>query len=238
MPFARAGAAELDDDVRAALEGHVAACADCGPFARAEADADATIGRAVRSVPVPTDLRARIDRTLEAARYSWWRVRILGAAAACVAVTLVTAAAIRLTRPVLDAYAIAEATYEQTGHWRTADDARWIADDWLRRQDRRLSAPPDFDYTNLAFAGRSDFGGLTSVPTLTLVRGDATARVHFVRETAFRALGEVAEQPVDRGRCTVSVRRYEELPGWLVIVVTGGRPVDWFLRKIDPAAPA
>jgi hypothetical protein len=238
LPFARPGPGELDGADRAALDAHLADCPDCGPLARAEANADAAIGLAVRDVPVPAAFRGRLDRALDAARYAWWRLRLLGAGAACVAALLAAGAAYRLTRPTLDAYAVAQATYEQMGHWRTAEDARQTADDWLRGQDRRLAAPADFDYRNLAFVGRADFGGLTGVPTLTLVRGDATARVHFVRAAAFRGLGGADEQPVESGNCTVAVRRYEELPGWLVIVVTGGKSVDWFLRKIDPAAPA
>lgn len=238
LPFVRPGTGELDESERTALDTHLSGCPECSQHYRTESEAETAIGRAVRDVLVPADLRHRLERTLDAARYAWWRFRLLGAAAVIFTTLLVAGATNRMTRPTLDAYAIAEATYEQMGHWRTADDARLVADDWLRQQDQRLSAPPDFDYTKLAFVGRTDFGGLMSVPTLTLVRGDFTARVHFVRAAAFKGLGDVAEQPIDRGQCTVSVRRYDELPGWLVIVVTGGGPVDWFLRKIDPAAPA
>ena len=44
--------------------------------------------------------------------------------------------------------------------------------------------------------------------------------------------------PVEDGGCTVAVRRYNELPGWLVIVVTGGGPVELFLRTPPAAVPA
>ncbi len=238
LPFVRPGPAELDAADRVALDAHLAECPDCGALFRATADVDAVLSRAMRDVPVPSDLRRRLAHTLDAARYAWWRTRLLQTATACVVALLVAGATYRLTRPKLDAYRIADETYELMGHWRTSEDARQAADTWLRGLDRRLSAPADFDYRMLAFAGRTDFGGLTGVPTLTLVRGEATARVHFVRAAAFRDLGDAADQPVERGRCTVAVRRYEELPGWLVIVVTGGGPVDWFLRKIDPTAPA
>ncbi len=189
------------------------------------------------SVPVPAAAKDRAITRLLAARRVWWRNRILGAAAA---LTILIAAAVAIQafrRPTFDPNAIAVASYEQSGWWRTPEEARMLVDRWLQNFDSRLAAPAEWNYRLVGFLGRSDFEGLASVPTLFLVRGNAIARVYVVRTSAFRHL-DAFDQPVEEGGWIVAVRRYPEMPGWAFIAVVGGGPLELFLQPAPPRDPA
>jgi hypothetical protein len=138
-------------------------------------------------------------------------------------------------RPELNALQLAQQTYELSGQSRANDEARAAATDWMKQINPSLQAPEEFNYKLLAFAERSDFQGLTAVPTLVFARNEANMRLYAVREGAFRHLGEVREEA---GGCTVETRRYESMPGWVFIVVTSGAAADAFRqpnRGLDPA---
>jgi hypothetical protein len=60
LEYARPHSSELDATETRALEAHLTACADCEPLARAERRADEVIGKAMRQVDVPDQLRSRI----------------------------------------------------------------------------------------------------------------------------------------------------------------------------------
>jgi hypothetical protein len=235
--FFRTGVAELDAGELAALERHLAECPDCRALFRAERQHDKRLARMFQSVAVPTAAKDRTIARLLAARRAWWRHRILAAAAALVVLIGATAAIHLLRRPTFDPNAIAVAAYEQSGWWRTPEEARMLVDRWLRGFDSRLSAPPEWNYRYVSFLGRSDFEGLASVPTLFLIRGNAMARIYVVRTSAFRNL-EAFDQPVEEGGWIVAVRRYPELPGWAFIAVVGGGPLELFLQPAPPRDPA
>jgi hypothetical protein len=239
LEFARPGAAELDADDAAALERHLAACPECGPPARSERAFHAALARAMHGVAPPDGARLRLHTRLLAARMAWWRRTLLGALTAAVALLLAVSAGVYWGRPTLDPYAVIQKVYEQTGLWRTNDEAREVVTSWLRQLDERLQAPEDLNYKLLISLERSDFQGLRSVPTMVFVRGgDATMRVYVVRAHAFKNLRAFAEQPVEDGGCTVAVRRYPELRDWVFVVVTAGAPFDAFLRPTRPVPPA
>jgi hypothetical protein len=190
------------------------------------------------AIPIPSDSQARLLQRLSSSRRAWWRHRLIGTAACLLATVLaVTAAYHFLGRPDFDPAALAFETYERAGQWRSPEEARGIVDAWLRDIDNRLSAPPEWNYKLLAVLQHSDLQGLKSAPTMILSRGDATARIYVVRETAFRNL-KAFEQPLEQGGCTVAVRRYPAMPGWAFIVVTGGGPIDLFLRPNPPREAA
>jgi hypothetical protein len=72
LDFARPQANDLDLADLAALEGHLAVCADCDGVARAERQLDEHIGKAVRDVPIPAGLKDRLLTRLKRQRDEWW----------------------------------------------------------------------------------------------------------------------------------------------------------------------
>jgi hypothetical protein len=235
LPFARPGGADLDASDRAALGHHLETCPACAAAAVADRAFDGSLARAMRAVPVPDGLSIRLSNRLVAARMAIYRqlvIRVL--LAAC----FVVAAGVGWSvwrRPVLDAGQLAQQTYDFSGSSRSADDARRTAAAWLQQFDARLAAPAEFNYRLLSFADRSNFQGLAGVPTLVFARNDATMRVYVVSEKSFRGIGEVRE---DVGDCTVEVRRYDMMPGWLFVIVTSGAPPEAFQQQphqLDPA---
>jgi hypothetical protein len=236
LEFARPG--ELEPADAGALERHLASCAECGTAARAGRAFDAALGLAMRDVRPPDGALPRLHTRLIAARMAWWRRTLLLTLTVVVAVTLAASVYRHVSRPALDPYAVIQKAYELTGLGRTNDEARDAATTWLRQFDGKLQAPDEFNYRLLAFPEQADFQGLRSVPTLVFFRGDAVMRVYAVRENAFKNLRALGEQPVEDGGCTVAVRRYPEMRGWVFVVVTAGAPPDAFRRQERPPVPA
>lgn len=238
LEFARPGVPELDACDLAALERHLAECPVCQSLHQNEQRGDGRLAAAMQAVPVPTDGKLAVVARLKSARRAWWRSRLLGAAASILGLILLVSLFDRFWgRPVFDPMAVAQSTYEQSGQFRSAEEARQIVNAWFRGIDRRLAAPAEWNYRFLAFFGRADFEGLSSVPVMVLTRGDAVARLYVVRETSFRNLDAVNSH-VEEGGSVVAVRRYPECPGWVVIAVVTGAPIDAFLRASPTRDPA
>jgi hypothetical protein len=235
LPFARPGGMDLDAGERSALARHLESCPTCSSAAAADRAFDGSLGVAMRAVQIPGGLAGRLNTNLLAARTAFYRrfaFRILLAAAIVIGGFVGWST---WRRPVLDASQLAQQTYDFSGSSRSGDDARRTAAAWLKQADRRLDAPAEFNYRLLSFAGRSDFQGLSGVPTMVFARNDATMRVYVVRQNSFKGIGEVRE---DVGDCTVEVRRYESMPGWAFVIVTSGAPPEAFQqppRQLDPA---
>ena len=60
LEYARPNSHELDETEARALEEHLAGCTDCDQQTGAERRADEVIGRAMRAVDVPDQLRSRV----------------------------------------------------------------------------------------------------------------------------------------------------------------------------------
>jgi len=94
LDYLRPNNRELDAAETRALEDHLTACDDCGPLSRGERRADEIIGRAMRQVDVPDQLRGRLLARLEERRGDHrrvWRrygVRAFAAAAALLLLVL------------------------------------------------------------------------------------------------------------------------------------------------------
>jgi hypothetical protein len=237
VPFARPGSADLEAGDRADLDQHLAGCPTCASSAAGELAFDAGLARAMRAVPVPDALHARLNTQLLAARMAFYRrLAVRGLLAAC----LVVVAWIGLTawrRPVLDPTAVAMHAYELTGQGKSNDEARSAATVWLRGIDARLEAPDEFNYRLFLFPSATSFRGLADVPTLVFARGEASARVYVVRDGAFKDLATFRD-PVEVGGCTVEARQYTTMPGWVFVIVTSGAPPDEFRRPNRPLDPA
>ena len=66
LEFHRPRGGELTAEDVAALEGHLAVCADCDAAVRAERAADAALARAMQAVPIPAGLQDRLLARLDA----------------------------------------------------------------------------------------------------------------------------------------------------------------------------
>jgi hypothetical protein len=235
LPYDRPGGSDLDAADRSALAHHLESCPTCSAAGRAERAFDLALARSIQLVPIPDGFSGRLNVRLAAARFAFFRriILLIGLVAGLFAAAIWGWSTWH--RPELNAALLAQQSYELNGQSRTNDEARAAVTDWLRQTNSRLSAPEEFNYKLLAFAERSEFQGLTAVPTLIFARGDATMRVYIVREGAFRNLGDIRE---DAGGCTVETRRYESMPGWVFIVVTTGAPPEAFRQVVHPLDPA
>jgi hypothetical protein len=235
LPFIRRGGIDLESPDIVALERHFTECPSCAAAGAAGQSFDSALARAMRDVPVPAGLSVKLSAGLRAARWARYSRLALGSTLAGMLLLGAGWAYSQWRRPVLDAGQLAQQTYQLNGLARTDEEARSAASDWLRLIDDRLQAPTEFNYKLLAFADRSALQGLTRVPTLVFARGDATMRVYVVRERTFQNLGDVREEV---GGCTVETRRYDNLPGWVFILVTSGASPDAFRQPTRPLDPA
>lgn len=88
-PFALSSA-DLPADDRAEFEQHLMTCPSCAAQFRAEQAFDLRIGKSMRAVPVPSDLRSMIDDRVRVERRKALRIRVIqvSAAAACLLLVL------------------------------------------------------------------------------------------------------------------------------------------------------
>jgi Putative zinc-finger len=235
IPFSHAGGADLDPAERAELSRHLAGCPACAALGASNCAFDSQLGLAMRTVPIPDGFSARLQTRLIAARLAYFRRAAIKLLIVMLALGLAYSAWSAWRRPTFEPGQLAQQTYEFNGSSRGPQEAQGLATEWLRRFDKHLEAPDDFNYNLLSFAETANFEGLTAVPTLVFARQNATMRVHVVRESALRNLGDVHEE---MGGCTVETRRYESMPGWVFVIVTSGAAPDAFrppARTADPA---
>ena len=68
LDYHRPQASELASSEAGALEQHLSVCSECDALTRAERQADARLGKAMRDVPIPDRLRDRVLARLHADR--------------------------------------------------------------------------------------------------------------------------------------------------------------------------
>ena len=176
LPFSRSGGADLDPADRAALGRHLATCPACAAIGNHDRALDASLARAMRAVPIPDGLAARLNVRLVAARMAFYRrvgLRLLVVAGVLIGGWIGWS---KWQRPTFDAVQLAQQTYDLNGVSRGFDEAQGSATAWLQQFDARLQAPDDLNYRLLSFAGVSNFQNVPSVPTLFFSRGEATLR--------------------------------------------------------------
>jgi len=171
LEYARPAAAELDAAETQALEEHLAGCEGCDQLARAERRADEAVGKAMRRVDVPDQLRQRITARLREGRGDVRRRRIafgVGAAAALAAALLLALGAwhwffprpaFPTERLVLDA---------NNSVISTPDSGRVEAA--LRGQGVRMDVPTDLNYSHLRWLFLTNIEGR---PTPLLIFNNA-----------------------------------------------------------------
>jgi hypothetical protein len=206
LAFSRPKASELEACEAEALNDHLADCAECGSLARAEYQAERLVGLAMRQVPVPLDLRQRLQRRLQTERRTWYkrlpqrhpRVAAAVAAVLLLAVGLAVYAAIRPPHS-LDLAAIA---YKWNARIPASPEEvqKSFAEDGFK-----VIVPPDFNYQYLASYDLQEFAG-RRVPHLLFIHGQNHASVYILSASQFDVRAAVDQPREGSGRFTVELR--------------------------------
>jgi len=242
LEFARPQHAELDSLDLRALEAHVATCPDCGPSAKLERAFDEQLGKAMRQVDVPDQLRSRLLARLakERAAVEKWRWKRYAVGALAVAATLLLVVGVwtlvrRATLPHLDPAQIAEATRNREIIGFKKDE---IKKDYHERGVDMT--PPNFNYQYLVHYGMGTLQG-QQVPCLVFIHDDADANTHayavvyVVSDRDFNLSKVSTNSPwAESGyRYKVELERETGSPDLYVVVHTGDN-LAW-LRQGDAA---
>lgn len=181
LNFARPLSAELDTDERAALNAHVADCAECQQLRENEQRIDARIGQAMRAVPLPPNLRERILHTIDVRQRATHRPRLLRMAVSLAASILLVAVGgyfwtHSLTRIDLEGMDPAAVSFlpETPGEVEEA----------FRERGFVVEAPAEFDYSLLTYLDTTQRWG-RPVPFVHLQRGGAFVRIYMLDRDQF-----------------------------------------------------
>lgn len=236
LDFVRPTTCELEAEEAGALESHLDQCCDCHTLARDERQFDQWLGKAMRQVDVPSDLRGQLLARLEAERGDWYRQRFAHQARLAVAAAALVLLGWagwhwlneRAVTPVAPEK-VAEAT-----NTRSAIDPHERAEQWLKRHGFETRLSGYLNYSLLmgdpVLAELPGYPG-RMVPLLLFERGGRHARVYLIREKAIPA-----NAPLLVGNATFKA---ELLPSegepYRFLVLHDGDNLDW-LRPPDPAA--
>jgi hypothetical protein len=226
--------AELEAQDKEELASHLADCPDCGPWAEGEHRLDDAMGRAIRAVPVPTELAQRILGRLQAERWLWYRVR---------AVRLAAVAAILFI--VFGLVWVLWWNRKPAPNWDEFSEAgRFLytaqqVEDSFAGKGVEMIAPPQFDYGLLESHGLQDFQG-RQVPYLLFVlpadKGGPPqiGEVYVLSNRQFN-IGEVPQKlTLSSGRKDIRILRHPERQDvlYVVVVTAGTRFERFFLREL------
>ncbi len=228
LEFARPTAPELDPAEAERLHEHLADCPDCGPLCQVERKVDDHLARAVRAVPLPEGLEARLGDRLRRERRAWYRRRLWvpGVAAAAAAVILAVSLDIGRHRslPGVDLERLYHELISRAG----ASPAQ--VEEWFQNTYHvHTVAPAQFNYNLLTFYDLADFKG-QRVPVLMFQRGQATARVYILSAEQFD-LDAIRPAP---GYPAEVIR--SDNPQFAYVVIYTGERLDWFFNKTGGGA--
>jgi hypothetical protein len=231
LDFARPLTTELEAGEAAALEEHLADCAECGALAQVERRFDDRVAVAMRAVAVPDALPARILTRLAAARSHSRRRHLLKASASLAAAAAVVFVVVYLGfgrhKPVVITDPN-EVWLEVAPPGDSAEVANWFKE----RYHRSVAPPPQFDYRFLAFAGQAEFKD-QRVPLLLFQREVGRAYVYVLSERDFDVTALRTGGPPYK----VLVLRHPDHPGVAYLVAYTSDDLTPFLKeKRDQAA--
>jgi hypothetical protein len=229
LEFARPLSPDLDSADAEGLHEHLADCPDCGPLYRAERSVEDHLARAMRAVPVPEGLEARLSDRLRRERRAWyrWRLWVPGGAAAAAAALLLAIFLGFGPHGTLPGVSLEE-LYHGLNNRAGATPAQ-IEDWFYSTYYVHTVVPPQFDYHFLAFYDLADFQG-QRVPMLLFLRGQATARVYILSAKQFNlnAIQPAPGYPVEL--------LPSDNPQFAYVVIYTSERLDWFFNKASGAA--
>jgi hypothetical protein len=217
---------ELGPDVTAALEGHLAVCLECGADARAAASFDRAVASAMRAVPVPSNLRAKLVAHVAAKQGAILRGRLYRAGtatAAVAALVLVVLGVLSGTRPKLDTNEMARKADE------VIIDREGALRNWLAAQKLPAQFPAelDFDPELLSFCGYDKIEG-REVPVIQF--RSRTDPAGFARVYIFREDGRFDLKGLQEGQASHTHAQHVRGHGVHYVVVHTGGPIE----KLQP----
>jgi len=227
LDFARPLAAELEEGDGDALASHLADCSDCAAVRRTEQRFDEPIGRAMRDVPVPSELRDRIVHRLAAQRDSWYRRRIFGPLVGAAAAGLFVWFGLHeLTRPIEPDLARLQDEINAVG------TPTPIVVQWLQRRDGK--EPPGFNAGLLTHSALADFQG-KKVPLLEYRQGADQAWVYVLNDRDFNLKSLEGQAHGSSGRYSVTVLTNPDDPHTAYVVIFTGQDLAPFMQTGRPS---
>jgi len=225
---------ELPPEDGAALQRHLESCAECQNRHAVENKFDTAIAKAIRAVPVPPALKARILDRLATQRGAWYRKRIFYAAAA--AACVLVAVGILTWKPTQSVqFDPSKLAMEQV---RLLDDPRVQLDSWMESQGVTYAPPVPFDPKLMTFHGLTSVQG-KQVPMVEYRGYDpatstaVVARVFVIRDGDFdlKSLPETFGGSLANG-LQAKIDRDRQQPNKVAYVVLySSRSLDPFLTK-------
>lgn len=174
------GKSELDADQMAALEGHMRLCELCGKVYHREKAFDREVGKAMKAVPVPTDLKDRILQKVRPRLQPWYRRRNVVASFATAAAVLIGLWFVvgPAGRSRLDIQRVVERQIQPS--------QKELAVRWLDSQ--KIAFHPEFAFNLdlVAFYGNRDFMG-RDTPSLLLFHPEkqVSAQIFILKSGQF-----------------------------------------------------
>jgi hypothetical protein len=179
LTFATRAVEGVDPGEQALLCEHLEQCPDCAALADAERQTDAVLGAALRDVPVPEGLEARILQNLTAQRrpFPYW----IPVAAALILCSLGVASYVLWNKPTELTIAGLIEHFEDSP--KTMKDPDKV-EDWFLKHGVEMQAPPQFKYQFFRDCEIVLFQG-RKVPMLLFQDGDILVQVYVLSARHF-----------------------------------------------------
>ncbi len=215
--FARPGRPELEADELSQLQHHLQECSECAAAMAAEQRLDTYLGEAVRDVPVPAGLQARLLNKLEQDRARRrWKVRALALAA-----SLLLSGGLLFywlaPRPAVNY----EEIFVHVRH--SAGIAPEDVEVWFKERGLNMVAPRQLNYRLLDSCDTVEIQGQRVPKLLFVQRGErrsAVAHVYVLSDQQF----DLASRPPERMNIsshTIEERTFSDIPFVYLFVYTG-----------------
>ncbi len=217
----------IDPTERAAIQQHLEACADCATLSQTEKAVDAAFASAMRAVPIPSGLEARLRTRLTAVRPRPWPK--VAAVAAAVLLLLGGLALWWTTRPLPRVGWDAAVEIVQRKNLDPDQVERWYAERGIEMVSCR-----QFDHNYLWTFDVVEFRG-QRVPKLIFyrdVKGTPVILQVLVLPTKHFDTSELQATtiPFPEQSVEISVQRPESDDGYVYLFVGGQNGLDAFLR--------
>lgn len=215
-------AADLDGDEAAALNSHVAQCGACLSWSAGERRWEKSVAHAMRAVPAPADLKARVLARLARSRPPISRYWPAWTAAAAAVFLTAGLSWFFWRAPLPIDLGLAEHDVVVKMH-ATPESV----ENWFLGMGVTMSAPSQFNYDLLQDYDLAEFHG-RRVPRLKFwTRTGRFAEVYVLAERQFT---HDPEAPQQFSGTTLTVQMLEPSPGYRYLVVFSGDSLEPFLR--------
>jgi hypothetical protein len=233
LDLASPNPAEMQGSEAAALETHLGSCPDCDSFARIERQVEDRFGQAMRDVPVPAGLNARLLQRLGRERRAYYRR--VGARVAPVAATVLLLLGLGLWWHFGQQHLLVPDPEDLVNREFLVGNssAKQIEELFKTRNNVPMAAPLKFneqylDYTLLMDYGLVELNG-QRVPMLLFVKGPNRARIYVVSGKPFDVNATANLSARNSLGFTFEARQHPETPNVVYLLVYSGDSLQPFL---------